>query len=395
MPSYQYEALDQNGSSVQGVVLAKTPERAQVELKEKGVYLTKIKEVTARQKKTNIPRQKQLFFRELAAYLNGGKTLDQSIELVWQSTQFVFLKTILADLKERVHRGESLAQAMKSHPGFFSSYDSAMVGAGEEAGQLAETFGLMAHYLEKQNELRSEIRSAVAYPVFVALFSFVTIFALFIFVIPTLESLYTDLGQALPWVTQALLSFSHFLKDISLLLALVLVGGLVWSSRPGVRAMLGEKFQNLLLKIPAVAEWTSLREGGRFCTTLSTLLQSGLGLLPALSMVQSLFQNKQYRTVLAEVRDQVEKGVSLSQALAPISLFPPILKSLIQAGEESGQLKEQLNYVGVYLEQESTRKLKTWVTFLEPVMIVGVGVVIGLVVLAVILPIVQINQMIS
>lgn len=395
MPSYQYKALDKNGSALSGTVLAENRESVQRQLKEKGLYLTKVKEVSSQRKKGSLFKQKEVFFRQLASFLKGGKTLDQSLELVWETLSFPHLKSIVADLKERVHRGEPLAKAMSEHAPFFSSYDCAMIRAGEEAGQLASTFSLLSLYLEKQNRLRTEIRSAIAYPLFVALFSFLTVLALFTFVIPTLESLYADLDQALPLITQCLLGFSHLIRDFGVLIALILVLSLFLFRMPRFVHSVKSKWDNLLLKLPMIREWIALREGGRFCSTLATLLTSGLGLLPALKITQGLFQNHQYQTILEQVQDQVEKGVALGQALSPFSLFPSLMASLIRTGEESGRLKEQLAYLGELFEEESARKLKTFVTFLEPLMIVGVGIVIGAVVLAVILPIVQINEMVS
>jgi len=395
MPSYQYKALNKQGQSLQGTLLAESSDSAQRQIKEKGLYLTKIKPVSLKRRVSNALKHKEVFYRQLASFLKGGKTLDQSLELVWETLTIPNLKSVVADLKERVHRGESLAQALSGHSSFFSPYDCAMVRTGEEAGQLASTFYLLATYLEKQNRLRTEIRSAIAYPIFVALFSFLTVLALFAFVIPTLESLYADLDQALPFVTQCLLGFSHFINQFGVVIALLMLAGLVLFRLPRFQEPIKEQWNKSILKMPKIGEWIAIREGGRLCSTLATLLESGMGLLPALKITQGLFQNNQYRVALEEIQHQVEKGVALGQALSLISLFPPLLTSLIRTGEESGHLKEQLTYLGEMFEEESTRKLKTFVTFLEPLMIVGVGIVIGIVVLAVILPIVQLNEIIS
>lgn len=395
MPTYHYKALNKAGDSVRGTLLAESVEKAQHQLKAKGVYATQLKPVSLRQSGGSRLKQKEIFCRQLASFLKGGKTLDQALALLWETLDFPQLQSIVADLKERVGRGESLAQAMAVHPSFFSPYDCAMVRTGEEAGALAGTFFLLGTYLEKQNRLRSEIRAAMAYPLFVALFSFLTVLALFAFVIPTLESLYADLGQGLPLLTQCLLGFSHFVQQFGVVAALFLAVGLILLRRPQFQARIKEKWDHLILRLPHICDWVALREGGRLCSTLSTLLGSGMRLLPALTITQGLFQNNQHREALAQIALQVEKGESLGQALRATPLFPTLLASLVQTGEESGQLKEQLTYLGELFEEDAARKLKTFVTFLEPMMIVAVGLVIGIVVLAVILPIVQLNDIIT
>ncbi len=395
MPTYQYKALNKEGNSLRGTLLAESPEKARHQLKAKGVYPTEVKPVSLRQSGGSRLKHQEIFCRQLASFLKGGKTLDQALELLLETLDFPQLKSIVADLKERMGRGESLAQAMAVHPTFFSPYDCAMVRTGEEAGELAGTFFLLGAYLEKQNRLRSEIRAAVAYPLFVALFSFLTVLALFAFVIPTLESLYADLGQGLPLLTQCLIGFSHFVQQFGVVAALFLAAGLMLLRRPKFQTFFKEKWDSFVLRAPKICDWVSLREGGRFCSTLATLLGSGMRLLPALAITQGLFQKKEYREGLAQIALQVEKGGSLGQALRASSLFPSLLPSLVQTGEESGQLKEQLSYLGELFEEEAARKLKTFVTFLEPAMIIAVGIVIGIVVLAVILPIVQLNEMIS
>lgn len=395
MPSYQYQAVAKSGKVVKGVVLAETPERAQANLREKGVYLTRLKPMRVRQPRRGFLRQKHLFYRELASFVRGGKTLDQALHLVWQTDATSGLKPVIADLRERIHRGESLAKATQAHPQIFTSFEAAMIRTGEESGNLAPTLKSMAAYLEKEETLRTQIRSALAYPMFVAFFSFLTVLALFTFVIPTLEELYADLGGALPLLTQSLLSFSLFLRHYGVVLALLLLGVFVLLRRPQIKVRLKKAFEVWSLKLPKIGEWIALREGGRFCSRMGILVGSGLSLPRSLEIVADVFKNHQFHLALQEIKGQVVRGASLGKTLSQYPLFPQIISSLVLSGEESGNLPDQFATLGEILEEEATTKLKFWMSFLEPALIVGVGIVIGIVVLAVILPIVQLNQMIS
>jgi len=395
MPSYQFKAVEKSGKPLKGVILADNPERVKLNLRDKGVYLTHIKEMPLGRFRRGLLRQKLLFYRELGSFLRGGKTLDQALELVWQTDTSRDLKPVIADLKERVHRGESLAKAMQSHPLLFSSFDWALVRTGEESGSLPATLKLISGYLQKEESLRSEIRSALAYPLFVALFSFLTVLALFAFVIPALEDLYSDLGGGLPFITQTILGLSLFLQANGIWMALLLLGAFIFCRLPQTKARLKKAFAQWVFKIPKVGEWISLREGGRFCATMATLVGSGMSLVRSLETATDIFKNEEFKKAIQEIKGLVVRGASLGKTLEQYPIFPNIISSLVRSGEESGNLKEQFAYLGEVLEEDSTAKLKFGMTFLEPALIVCVGIIIGIVVLAVILPIVQLNEMIS
>lgn len=395
MPTYQYQALEKSGKSAKGVVLAESREKAQAQLKEKGFYLKYLKELSPGKTKRGSLRVKCLFFRELATFLKGGKNLDEALDLVWKSQTSPGLKPVIADLKERVHRGESLAQAAQNFPRTFTPFDRAMIGTGELSGNLPPLLNRLVGYLQKEEAVRSGLRSACAYPLFVAFFSLLTVLALFTFVIPTLENLYADVGGALPLITRVLIGFSHLIQTGGVWIALVLTGLFFFLRRPQTKERVKKSAESVMLKIPVVSQWIAKREGGRFCSAMGTLVGSGLSVEEALKTAALLFKFKPYQELISEVRSQVERGASLGKTLQRSNLFPPVASSLILSGEESGNLKEQLDYLGETLEEESAAQLKHWMTFLEPAMIIAVGVVIGIVVLAVILPIVQINQMIS
>jgi len=395
MPTYQYQAFEKSGKSVKGVVLAETPERARTKVRDKGIYVSRLKEVRVRHSKRGQLRQKLILFRELSSLLAGGKTLDQSLDLIWEIVSEASLKPIIADLKERVRVGQSLAQAFEASPALFTPFDMALIRTGEESGSLAQTLRLLAEYLEKEESLRTQIRTALAYPLFVALFSFATVLALFTFVIPTLKELYADVGGTLPILTQALLGISFFLKNYGVgVLGLALVG-LFFLRRPNIKASLKKIMDEKIFSLPRIGDWVGLREGGRFCTTLATLLNGGMQLVPAMDIAGQVFKNCQFRQMAGEIKEAIIKGASLGASLKKYPFVPAIIPSLIRAGEESGNLKEQLTYLGEMLEEESSQELKYWMSFLEPVLIIAVGLVIGLVVLAVILPIVSLNQIIS
>lgn len=335
------------------------------------------------------------FLKQMSSFLLGGHPLDRALQLLSQTLPAGKMNLAVGDLRERVRRGQSLSQAMQAHPALFSSFVAAVVRTGERAGNLGKVLRQLAEQIERELELRAQIRNALAYPLFVAFFSFGVVIFLFTYVIPTLATVVEEQGGTLPALTRILFAISAGVRRWGIVLGLGLACGLFFLRQKARHPSWKVWWDAKVLRLPVMGSLVKMREAGRFCSTMATLLGSGMEMVPALETVEAVLQNEEFRKWSRRAREQVVRGEPLSASLQKSPLFPRIVPSFVRAGEESGDLKNQIAGVGKMLEEETQARLKQMATFLEPALIIIVGVLVGLCVLAVVLPIVQLNQLIQ
>lgn len=403
MPVFEYEALNTAGRAIRGIIDAESVRTARTKLRSQGFYPTDIREESGALFPRSLSfgvfgrvKAKELAqaFRQMATLLEASIPLVSSLSALIDQTGNPLLRKMLTQIRERVREGSSLADALSAHSQAFSKLFVGMVRAGEVSGTLALTLGRWADFSEHQVALRQRIRAALTYPVFMFIIGLGVLFFLLAFVIPTVTKIFSDVNQALPWPTLILISISGFLSRFWW----ALVGGLavlaVWL-RKTLRSESGALFwDRLKLKLPLAGELHRKLAVSRWSRTLGTLLGGGLPLLQALEFSQEVAGNRLLSQALGQARDRVREGEELASSLKMSGLFPSVILEMVSVGEKSGELGKMLEKVAVGLENEAESDLKGLISLLEPVMILIMGVGVGFIAISILLPILEMSQIV-
>lgn len=338
-------------------------------------------------------RDVTLVTRQLADLLEAEVTLVRSLEVLRDQTENVKMARVVGDLTARLRDGKSLSDALGTHPRIFSPLYVSLVRSGEVGGMLPEVLSRLADFSEKEDELRGKIRSAMAYPSLILAVGMTTVAVLLAFVVPRLELLFQESGQALPMATQVMIDTSKgLLKYWPLILSgIVLVGFLV--KRGGLSAADRTALDRLKLRIPVWGSLLRKVEIARFTRSLGTLLKHGVPILSAMGVASQAAGNRTLADDLGEVSKKLQGGSTLAQAIAANSLFPATVRQMIAVAEEAGTLDRSLLRIAETYEREAERAMKTISTLLEPAMILFVGLVVGGIVISMLLPIFQLDLM--
>ena len=391
MPIFQYKGYRPDGSEVAGTVEANSQKDAVLRLKESGLYPKNVKETIFR-RRVGLFRGRDAALlptttRQLSTLLSSGVTLMEALNSISEENKG-FWKNMLVDIKERVAGGSSLSKAIEEYDNIFPEFYVNMIAAGEASGNLDRVLSRMADFLEEQSNLKSKVRTSMLYPVFMVCVAFVVLSFLFAFVIPKITRIFKDTGNALPFITVVLIRLSDIFQNYWWLVIGLLLGGVF-----GIRGMKEKNklfLDRLVLRLPGnIAQ--SLYYG-RFARTLGFLLEGGLPVLRALELSAKSVGNMLIEMRIAESGRKVAEGTRLSASLEG---FPPVLLQLMSTGERSGKLVEILKNAADSYEEEFSRRVQRALSILEPAMILCMGFIVGLIVLAVLLPIFQLNQLIK
>ena len=403
MPVFEYEALNSSGKAIRGIIDAESVRTARTKLKGQGFYPTDIREESAALARRGTSfglfarvKGKELAqaFRQLATLLEAGIPLVSSLSALIDQLGNPVLRKILTQIRERVREGISLAEALSAHPQIFPNIFVGLVRAGEVSGTLALTLGRWADFSEHQVALRQRIRAALTYPVFMFIIGLGVLFFLLAFVIPTVTKIFSDLNQALPWPTLILISISDFLSRFWWALIGVLVV-LFLLLRRKLRTESGALFwDRLKLRLPLGGTLHRKLAVSRWSRTLGTLLSGGLPLLQALEFSQEVAGNRLLGQALSQARDRVREGEELAISLKISGLFPSVILEMVSVGEKSGELGKMLEKVATGLENEAESDLRAMIALLEPIMILIMGVGVGFIALSILLPILEMSQMV-
>jgi general secretion pathway protein F len=407
MPVYEYTALNGAGKNVKGIIDADSEVAARHKLRGSGVFPVQVKKTSSKPKdvpSSSIPvsnffkRVKQgelsATTRQLSILLGAGVTLVASLDaLIYQASNPI-LKKILAQTKESVNEGRSLAFSLSQHPKVFSQIYINMVRAGEASGSLDLVLDRLAEFSEKQEALRGRFRAAMAYPVFMFFIGSVILFFLITFIVPNITKIFSDMHQSLPLPTLALIEISSFLKSFWWLVLLTLIACIILVRRLIKMPRGTQIWDEIKLRIPIVGSINMKMAIARFGRTLGSLLRSGVPLLSALQIVRNIVNNTLIAEVIDNAMEDIEAGASIATPLAQSRWFPPIAIQMISVGEQSGELESMLDKIADVYERETEAKIMAMTSMLEPVMILVMGVVVGFIVISILLPIFEMNQMI-
>jgi len=419
MPSFAYSAIEQHtGREVSGELEARSQEAAVLELKRLRLVPLEIKRSETRRsgagsqvvsprpaaslkKKSAFtigrsvrPKELAVFTRQLSSLIKAGMPFLRSLEVLERQERNRHFRSIIAALGELIRGGGTFSEGLQQHPKVFERFYVNMVRAGEAGGVLAVVLERLAQFQEKSLRLHGRIRSAMTYPMVIILVAVSIVVALMIFVVPKFESIFatTLKGQALPLLTQIVIGTSNFFKDHALL-AVGLIAVLAASFRFATKSKRGIRLiDTVSLRIPVLGDLLLKTAIARFARTFGTLLPSGVPILDALRIARDTSANMRIAEAITLVHDRVKEGDSVADPLRATRIFPDMVPSMIEVGEETGALPEMLIRIADNYDGEVDNSVNALTSLIEPVMIVIMAVIVGTIVIALFLPIMQIIQ---
>jgi general secretion pathway protein F len=405
MPVYEYRALDGRGKEKKGVISAESSRTAQDRLRQKHLYPREITPIQSRPQSSSSNWRTRLFnrvnsgdlvvtMRQLATLLSAGLPLATCLDSVLQQVEKRGLHRTLAQIRERINEGSSLAAAMEEQRQAFPPTYAAMVRAGESSGTLELVLERLAEFGEQQEALKRKLQSSLAYPVLILLVSLGVIFFLMSYVVPKVTQIFLDFEQALPLPTIILMQISAVFHAYWWTLPLLFLAGVVILKRMAASRRGRTLLDSWLLRMPLFGSLVHNIVLSRYCHTLGTLLKNEVTLLQALRIVRNVVSNSLVQEATDRMIREVSEGSSLARPMSRNFLFPPTMNQLVAAGEQSGQLDVMFLKVAQNSENYVSNRLTTLTSLLEPIMILVLGGIVGFVVLAVLLPIFDMSQLI-
>jgi general secretion pathway protein F len=406
MPVFAYRGLAPNGRNVAGVIDADSARNARGKLRELGIFPTDLteEESAARGIATQWqwlpsfrrgikPTELSLLTRQLSTLLGAGVQLTEALGTLGEQSERPHVKRILSQIRERVREGSSLADAFAVHPEIFNDLFIGMVRVGETAGALEPVLDRLADYGERQSEFIGKVRGALTYPIIMIVAGMLIMGVLVTYVIPQVATIFEQQNAVLPLMTRILIGLSNFLSNYWLLILIALVGaaaGIMF----GLSTKAGRRFYDTwILRLPFIGPTMTRIACARFARTLATLLESGVQLVPALTAVKRVVSNGLLAEAVEHSRESIREGHGMGETLQRSGLFPPLLIEMIKIGERSGELEQMLHRVADNYEREVDSSLGQLTTLLGPLMTVMMGAVILIMMLSILQPILQLNQM--
>lgn len=412
MPVYEYTALTAQGKKQKGVLDADSVSAARQKIRKDGKYPVDIKETVPRGRKKHKEGEKKSLLslqlgsrikqqeihvatRQLATLLGAGIPLVPALSGLVEQTTNKSLQTKITQIKDSVNEGNSLTSSLAEHPRLFSKIYVNMVQAGEASGSLDVVLERLAEVGEQQQAMRSRIAAALIYPIFMALVGIGVLFLLITFIVPSITKVFTDRDQALPLPTTILIHLSDFLQSYWIIIAALLVG-LITGIRFFIQQPKGQRiWDKLKLSLPILKDLNIKIAAATLGRTMSSLLQSGVPLITSLQIVKNILNNILLAEVMDLAADELEKGKSLSNVLRGNKYFTPMLVQMIAVGEQSGSLEKMLGKAADSYEKEVETKIMAMTSMIEPVMILVMGLAVSFIVVSILLPIFEMNQLIK
>lgn len=407
MAVFEYKGITTTGKNVSGIVDADNARIARQKLRSDGIFPTDVIEEKAHKSRLSqdvsirtlfqrvTRKDVSIMTRQLATLLKSGLPLVASLNAMADQVENPNLRKILTQVRERVNEGSSLAAALQEYPKVFPDIYTNMIAAGEASGALEIVLLRLAEYSENQIRIRNRIQGAMIYPAIMTVLSIGVLGILLTYVVPKFVSIFEELGQALPLPTVILIGTSNFVRTYWFLIlgvVILLVFLLVrYKATPKGRSL----YDRLLLRIPVFGRLILMGIVIRFARTLSTLLSSGVPLLKAMDILKRVVNNTVFEEAIASARESVTEGASLAQPLRQSEIFPPIVIHMVASGEQSGQLEDMLTKVAEIYEEEADTLAGTLTSLLEPILILFMAVVVAFIVISILLPLLEINQLVA
>lgn len=407
MPVFEYSALDGKGKKRVGIVDADSPVSARQKLRDGGLFPTAVKETAKAQdegksaRSVSIPglfggvktRSVSIMTRQLATLAGAGMPLVTALEILVPQTDNPRLKKVMAQVKDSIVEGNSLAQALSRHPKVFPPIYINMVRAGEASGALEIVLSRLADLFERQETSRLRIQKAMVYPVVMMFLGAAVMMVLMVYIVPSITAIFQEVDRALPTPTRILLGVSSAIRSFWWVIAAAIAGGVVMVNRAR-RTEKGRLYvDETILKIPILGGLVLKLATARFSRTLASLLANGVPMLSALEIVKAVVDNKVIQNVVATASEKVGEGRGLGESLQVSGIFPMVAVQMMGVGEQSGALEAMLEKVADLYQGEAEAAIDSMTTLLEPLMILCMAVVVGFVVISILLPIFEMSQL--
>lgn len=403
MGAYEYQALDTKGRTRKGVITGDTPRQVRQLLRDMELIpleLVSISNTRAHDSPLRISNKKvssselAVITRQFATLLGAGLTIEEALDGLIQQTDRHRAHTILNGIRAMIMEGQSLSDAISNFPATFPSIYRATVAAGEESGKLDIVMDRLADYTENVDAVRRRISIALIYPVILTIIAILIVSALLTYVVPKVVKVFEESGQTLPLLTRGLINVSEFLQTWGIWILLIILFSFIvfnkFFNRPGPRSAL----HRFYLRVPVLRNITRNINTAAMARTLSIMVGSGVPLLKSMQASSQVLQNDAMKSAMVAAKNEVGEGVPLSKALKHSGLFPPLLAQMVASGESSGQLDKMLEKTAEVQENELEARTSMLVGLFEPAMILTMGVVVLVIVLAILLPIFDLNELI-
>lgn len=405
MGAYDYVALDARGKEQKGVLEGDTARQVRQQLRDKGWTPLAVKETGEREERAGKRRtlfargvsatDLALITRQLATLVRSGMPLEECLQAASQQTEKARLKSLLLAVRSRVMEGHTLATGFGDFPHVFPELYRTTVSAGEQSGHLDVVLERLADYSESRQQMQQKIQLALFYPALLTLVAIIVVIGLMTYVVPQVVQVFNNIGQELPWLTRSLISASDFLRNYGIWLLLLIsaaVGGFFWLiQHEGPR----RRFHRFLLSMPLSKRLVRGVNAGRFARTFSIVTASGVPVLEGLRIAAQVMSNLPMREAVDEAARKVREGASLHAALDKSGYMPPMTIHLIASGESSGKLEEMLERAAINQEREVETLISAIMGLFEPMLILIMGGVVLVIVLAILLPIFNLNQLVK
>lgn len=401
MALFSYKAKDPTGQIIAGTLEAESTNAVISRLQSMGYFPVAIENESDKKKgaiaaATTFTRKVRIndlatFNRQLADLLSSGIPLVRALGIIQNQTSNEALIGIIVQINQDVSGGDSLAAAMAKHPKVFSKLYTAMVRSGEAGGMLDVVLSRLAEFAETEAEVRAKVKAALAYPVVMVIAGIGAVIILMTVVMPKILKIYGELNQTLPWPTQMLISFNEILRDYWY----VIIGGIALFAFVAYKAFTSPEgkrvIDHFVIRVPLLGDMVVKREIANFARTFGSLLHNGVSILPALDIVHEVLNNTVIADEVAKIPQNVTQGEGVAAPLKKSKVFPPVVVNMMAIGEETGRLDDVLMKIARSYEMEVERAVKTLTSLIEPFIILGMGIVVGFIVIAMLLPIFSID----
>jgi general secretion pathway protein F len=402
MPRFNYIAIAANGRKVKGAITAESPYAARKQLRMRSVHPSSITEISSRAQSSKAlfsffrKRNKtQLidFTKQMATLLNSGIKLTEALSVLTLQISDARFRAAIVDIRDRVITGESFTEALKDYGDYFDVIYVSMVRVGEVTGILGESFLTVATFMEKRRRVESKVLTAMIYPIVLVLFCIAAILVLTTQVIPKIGEQISRTGKELPWITERLMGFSSVMTTPwKLALVVVSIVAVIWALRRFVRTSRGAYMRDkLLLSLPMFGPLIRQRVVARFASTLSTLLGSGLAMAESLRVVSEVTGNTLMRKAIHSARERILAGADIATPLKDSGVIDPAIAHMVAVGEKSGELERMLKSISDNLESSTDIVIERLSAAFEPVIIIIMAAIIGVIAYATILPILEVS----
>ncbi len=404
MPVFEYKAATNSGDVVQGEMEAASQDAVIRRLQAEGHIPIRAEEITRSapdetpsaftfQRRRPGRADVNVFTIELATLLQAGLPLDKALEMLVTIADKSPFREVLEKLLTQVRGGASLSAALESHGRLFSRFYRNMVKAGEASGALDAALARLAEFMERSRELRDSVLSALLYPIVLVVVGILSMAVILGLVIPKISQMFAEAGQQLPWFTRIVVAAGGLVENYWWLMALGIVGIYIFMRRQYADPVARSRWDGRLLRLPLVGALIARLEAARFTRTLGTLLGNGVPLLDAIAIAKEVVANQVIADGIRRVTEQVRQGEGLARPLTEARVFPPLAGHLMQVGEESGNLEAMLMQLAQIYEREVQSALRRLMAVLEPILILGLAVVIAAIILSVVMAILSINNL--